>query len=201
MSWAKIDDLLPHHDKLIRAGAQAPAVFGLYVASICYAQRQRTDGRIPRMALATLLPGAPRPSRRLIRRLVTLRLWDLADDGWSIHDYLDHNLAKNERSAAQAANAARQARYRANLRMAGQMVESDAVSNASCNASVTGPTPLLSSPLHSSPLRSAVSNALREGFSTPDERPEPERPVRIGELLTRLRQATDADAGSSALPP
>ena len=156
MSWAKIDDLLPHHEKIVNAGSDAPAVFGLYVASICYAQRQKTDGRIPRKALALLLPGAPRPSRRLLEALVTLRLWDQDGDGWAIHDYLAHNLSAEERRLAEAANATRQAAYRDRLRNASR----NASSNESGDASVTGPTPLLSSPLRSRVKHNPDSDGL-----------------------------------------
>ena len=132
MSWAKIDDLLPHHRKLLDAGAQSPAVFGLYVASICYAQRQKTDGHIPHKALALILPGCPRPSTRLLETLVDLRLWDLDEDGWRVHDFLEWNATAETRKA-KAKNAAH-ARWDANGHAPGH-----AVSNPPADAS-----PLLS---------------------------------------------------------
>ena len=112
MSWAKIDDLLPHHRKLVRATSDAPAVFGLYVASICYCQRHLTDGQIPREALALLLPGCPRPPSRLVKQLVKLRLWEEEKHGWSVHDYLDHNDDAKTIMARRKAETARKARWR-----------------------------------------------------------------------------------------
>jgi hypothetical protein len=94
MSWSKIDDLLPHHRKVRGLGCDAWAAFGLYVASICFAQREFTDGLILRTDLPALIPGRV-PTPRHIQALVAAGLWDPLPDGgpigWYIHDYLDWN--------------------------------------------------------------------------------------------------------------
>lgn len=137
MSYAQIDDNLPHHIKLLNSGPDAPAIFGLYVASICYAQRLRTDGRIPRNALALLLPGCPSPAPRLLKKLVELRLWEVTEDGWTVHDYLDHNASAHARRTK--AKAAADARWNAHRNATEHPTEDACVM----------PPPLLSSPLHS----------------------------------------------------
>jgi hypothetical protein len=93
MTWARIDDLLPHHPKLMAAQGSAPAVFGLYVASICYARRHLSDGLLLRSALPILLPACPHPSPKIIKQLETLHLWDPLPDGtgWRVHDFLEWN--------------------------------------------------------------------------------------------------------------
>ena len=173
MGYAKLDDRLPHHHK-VRAIATklALAAYGLYVASVQFAQRDETDGRIHEADLLVIMPTAPRPQlRTLAGELVRVHLWDPRDDGWVIHDYLDHNLSAAERRVGTLANRRRQAQHRERLRNAVTGEESNVVtnalpddvtnalpgpwchasSNASTNAFVTGPTPLLSSKERNSP--------------------------------------------------
>lgn len=170
MSYAKIDDLLPHHPKLIEAGGDAATVFGIYVASICFAQRQRTDGFIPKKALALLLPSQPRPAKRYLTLLVKLRLWDEAPDGWRIHDYLDHNdSASTRQSKARVAATARWHPDEHAARHALGYARGNANSNASGIDRAVQPeclsSPLLSTPLHSTPLLSAGDAHRIQGAS------------------------------------
>lgn len=85
MAWAKLDDGMPTHPKVIAAGA---AAFALDVAAICYSNKHLTDGFIATHALAAVLPGLPSPKRHAAK-LVEVGRWDQVDDGWIIHDYHD----------------------------------------------------------------------------------------------------------------
>jgi hypothetical protein len=165
VSWAKIDDLLPHHRKLVEAGAAAPAVFGLYVASICYAQRHLTNGHISRSVLSLLLPGSPRPRAQLIAKLVKLRLWDVKDDGWVVHDYLDHNDDAKTIITRRRAETARKARWRHSGTDAGR----DAGQTAGLRAESRG---------SSSPLPS--DSAELSSSPTEADRPDGVSPLRLG---------------------
>ena len=95
MPWVKIDDNLPHHPKIIRRGSRALAMF---VAGICYAQRNLTDGFLPIEAIPSLLPDAPR--RQAFDMALnmgtplpgeTAGLLEVVEGGYQIHDYHDHN--------------------------------------------------------------------------------------------------------------
>lgn len=89
MAWVRLDDQLPHHRKFLKAGAAAS---WLWVCGVAYAQRQLTDGIIPREAVPTL--GVPNP-RKLIDKLVAVGLWDVHELGWKVHDYLEHNECRD----------------------------------------------------------------------------------------------------------
>jgi hypothetical protein len=108
MSWSKIDDLLPHHQKIVGAGKDGDRVFGWYVAAICYAQRHYSDGIIRVADLPIILPGCGRPPAKILTWLEQLGLWDrIEGGGWYIHDYLDWNESAADRRAKLAKDAAR----------------------------------------------------------------------------------------------
>jgi len=86
MTWAKVDDQFPFHRKSIAVG---PLGRDLYVASLCYAKRERTDGFIPAYVVKHLAPG--NASLAILTKLVAAGYWHRVDGGFQIHDYLAHN--------------------------------------------------------------------------------------------------------------
>lgn len=93
MAWLRIDDTVPEHRKMLDAG---PAACWLWVCGIAYCQRQLTDGFIPERAVAMLgVTGAAR-AKKLAEVLVAAGLFELADGGYRVHDYHDHNATKEE---------------------------------------------------------------------------------------------------------
>lgn len=86
MSWVKVDDTMPQNPKVRMVSV--PARWA-YVASICYAGLNRTDGVIPRASLA-LVDATP----KLAAELVSAGLWEPHAHGWAIHDYLAHNRSR-----------------------------------------------------------------------------------------------------------
>jgi hypothetical protein len=108
MAWIRLDDRMPYHPKIVGLSAEA---FRLYVASLCYAGGHETDGYVPASALPVLW-GTARTAAELERA----GLWERADGGWSIHDYLDYNPSRADiedarRRRADAAAAAASARW------------------------------------------------------------------------------------------
>lgn len=91
MTWVKIDDNLPQNLKV--RSVSAPARWA-YVSSICYAGANRTDGIIPRTALA-MLDATP----KIAAELLAARLWKDHVAGWEIHDFLKHNRAREASDA------------------------------------------------------------------------------------------------------
>jgi uncharacterized phage protein (TIGR02220 family) len=164
MSWAKIDDLLPHHRKIMLAGRSAPAIFGIYVASICYCQRHLTDGHISDKSLALLLPMSGRPRADQIKKLVALRLWDdRAGELW-VHDYLDHNDNSKTIQARRNAQTARKRRQRHGgtdpARHAGHEILSQGDSPTVSRGQLLS-SPILSSPSSKNPRKDSLSGTLR----------------------------------------
>lgn len=112
MSWAKIDDNFPQHPKATKAGDLA---CWLWVAGLCYAKRNFTDGFIPLSAVPLL---TSRGTVALAEKLVRVGLWEHAKDaagdaGYQIHDYAEENLTRAEIVQKRTANAAKLAAWRA----------------------------------------------------------------------------------------
>lgn len=97
-TYVKLDDDLPGNAKVRQVSAEARWV---YVASICYAGHNLTDGFIPDGAL-TLIDG----SRRIATALVSAGLWEKASGGWKVHDYERHNRTKDVALRRREVNAA-----------------------------------------------------------------------------------------------
>jgi hypothetical protein len=151
VSWVKLDDRLAHHRKVRAIESRLVlAAYGLYVASIQFAQGYKTDGRIRPEDLSLVMPTAPtRQRQQCATELVRVRLWDPhPEGGWVIHDYLEHNASADERRE--------KARGAANARWHAQRTAESMLDACSTDASSS---PLLSAPLHSTPLRSRGGGA------------------------------------------
>jgi hypothetical protein len=100
MSWARLDDNIAHHPKILRAGPEA-AFF--WVLCLTYSQRFLTDGHVPDAALAAVGSWPAARARQLAAKLVQVRLLERCADGYQVHDYLQYNkpacIARAERDA------------------------------------------------------------------------------------------------------
>jgi len=102
MTWARLDDGLLTHPKAMAAGIEGRALF---VASILYSARELTDGQITGGAIAALagLAGV-RNAKKTTELLVSLRLWDIRDGSYWVHDYLDYNPSRADVMAKREAD-------------------------------------------------------------------------------------------------
>lgn len=109
MSWIRLDDQIPRHDKIAQVG---PAAAWIWVCCIAHCQSQLTDGFVSDTAMRVILTTAcasdfeaahqsNRPTdevyasvRALADRLVVSKLLDRVDCGYQVHDYLEHNPSK-----------------------------------------------------------------------------------------------------------
>ncbi|MFA9432923.1 MULTISPECIES: hypothetical protein [unclassified Egicoccus] len=110
MAWVKLDDAMPHHPKVMAAGAEA---FALDVAGIAYSNRFGTDGFISDDMLPAALPCLKQPKKHAAR-LVAVGRW-VRDDGrggWTIHDVHDYQptAADQEKERAEARERMRELR-------------------------------------------------------------------------------------------
>lgn len=87
----KLDDAFADHPKVMAAG---PLASWLHVCALLYCSRLLTDGYIPIAQVRKLadIDGAI----DLADRLVEVGLWDRADDGYQVHDYLDYNPSRED---------------------------------------------------------------------------------------------------------
>lgn len=97
MAWVKVDDTFPDHPKAVGLPLDAA---GLWLCGLCYANRQRTDGHVPRGVAARFGAGA---ADAAVRALVDAGLWIEDAAGWRIHDYLDYQRSREEIERAAAA--------------------------------------------------------------------------------------------------
>lgn len=122
MAWVRIDDSFPDHPKAVQAG---PMACWLYVCSIAYANRYLTDGFIPERQIWRLIDSDD--AEALADALIDAGLWEQAENGYQIHDYLDYQPSAERVKADRVTNAQRQAKWR----------ERNTGSNAVTNATVT----------------------------------------------------------------
>lgn len=103
MPWVKLDEDFPRHPKIAKAG---PLGLAMQVAGLCYCNRHLTDGFIPRSIAATLLDfegiglvngmqGEDAHWKTIADELVEIRLWDVVEGGYEIHDYLEYQPSKD----------------------------------------------------------------------------------------------------------
>jgi len=100
MSWVRTDDAAPDHPKLVGLDDTAIA---MWWRGLCYASRYRTDGAIPRGALARLTRD--RKPETVAARLTAAGLWEATKGGYTVHDFLEYNLSaaeQEERARARA---------------------------------------------------------------------------------------------------
>lgn len=90
MAWMKVETSVARHRKFVKAG---PAPSWLWVCGLAYCQEGLTDGFIPTEALPYL---GVKNAAQLAHHLVAAGLWDQADGGWMVHDYLAGNKSADE---------------------------------------------------------------------------------------------------------
>lgn len=114
MTWAKIDDQMQHHPKIMAAG---PIAELLQYRAIQYCCRYLTDGFLPVKAVASLLTGLDGiglyPSRQQREGYMAVQghdadeldwpsimvahgLWESRKNGFHVHDFLEYNRSKSD---------------------------------------------------------------------------------------------------------
>jgi len=98
-----LDDQFMRNPKVVAAGRDAR---DLYIAGLCYSASSLTDGRIPTNALRMLGADADIDNPRAAAdALIAQELWELTDDAFLIHDYLEYNPTKETVIATREARA------------------------------------------------------------------------------------------------
>jgi hypothetical protein len=108
MGFIKLDDGTPEHPKIHAAGDSAA---WMWVTAICYSTRQLTDGYIPDDVLMHL--SRHRAPKSIASRCVAAELFEPVEGGFQVHDYLEHQVSREDRLKAREQWAQRQRRARA----------------------------------------------------------------------------------------
>lgn len=100
MTWIRVDDQFADHPKVMALEADRLPGLGLWHVAASYCARYLTDGFVPASHVKAHAP------QRLIRRMVAVGLFDQAEGGYILHDWLDYNPNRErvlaERAAAKA---------------------------------------------------------------------------------------------------
>ncbi len=92
MTWVRIDDQFFNHHKVMELTNQAKLLF---VASLCHANAQLTDGFVSGGA-ARALAGSLGIPTKASKELVDAGFWHKQEAGYSIHDYLEYQLSAKQ---------------------------------------------------------------------------------------------------------
>lgn len=105
VTWVKLDDGFPDHDKVRKL---SDAAFRSYVTALCFSARARLDGRVPSERVKQWV-GTP----KRVEELVAARLLDRDEAGeLTIHDFLKFNPSKAQIDAEREAAKERMQRLR-----------------------------------------------------------------------------------------
>ena len=95
MTWVKLDDQLHAHPKVMRAWNARPAALGLHLLALSHCGAYMTDGFIEEAFVAMKLPRKG-DRDKTVATLIEVGLWERADGGYRIHDFLDYNRSKEQ---------------------------------------------------------------------------------------------------------
>ncbi|MDF2712486.1 MAG: hypothetical protein K0R62_8138 [Nonomuraea muscovyensis] len=190
MPWVKLDDRFPSHRKVALLSDRA---FRLYVSALCWSSENLTEGHITQRELPLVAPRL-RGAKTAAGELETAKLWDRADDGWVIHDFLEYNPDRARVQSEREANAARQQAWRDRKRA--EREAKKAAEDAARNAPRNGVTPAgentdesttttatrhdgdtTATATHSERSEEPQVDAFRNGVS--NSTPSPSRPVPV----------------------
>jgi len=93
MPWVRIDENALEHPKI---GGLPDGAFRLWVQGLAYCQKFLTDGFISNLAIRGLHAFSPKRKELLMNA----GLWERAEDGISVHDFLQWNVSRQHVMAA-----------------------------------------------------------------------------------------------------
>lgn len=111
--WVRLDVYHLRNPKLRKAGLFGRA---LWIAGLCYAYAQDTDGHISADVLDLLAAEAGLTldqAQEAATKLMDVGVWELEPDGWQMHDYATCQETSAERDARRSQERERQRRRRA----------------------------------------------------------------------------------------
>ena len=108
MGWSKLDDAVFGHAKFVMAGSDGVA---MWLMAVAYASRYVTDGFVPGAVVPTLYNV--RHPMKVAEHLVVVGLFERADGGYKVHDFLDYNPDRNQVEQRRAAEREKKAAQRA----------------------------------------------------------------------------------------
>lgn len=110
MGWVKLDTGFFRNPKVMRARPQTQLLF---LATLCWAGEQATDGHVSHQALRRVAAELEQSrSKDRADELVALGLWEEQPEGWLIHDFLLWQDSAEDRAYQAERNRGKQQRFR-----------------------------------------------------------------------------------------
>lgn len=182
MGWAKFDDQFTDHPKVVAAGPMAEL---LAMRAVIHCARYETDGFVQAAQLPKLAIQIKSPKKQ-VEALVAVGLWEEADGGWWVHDFLDYHPSAEQKEQERA-----QARERmSKVRKKKKGTSDDVRPNTDRSSDYPDPTP---------PLEETEPNGSGGKPPKTVEVPEFTNPLPVGpgngEPLYALLRTWAVDAG------
>lgn len=136
--WVRVENTMPESLKVAPLSDRA---FRLWMHALCYCSRGQTDGRVPARLVLSLSPSA---TRRTVDELVNAHLFEPIEDGYLVHDYLDHNPSRARIREMKESAKKRTAKWRGGDDAVTRHETEDVTRNSSVTSHVRdlhGPTP------------------------------------------------------------
>lgn len=184
MTWFRVDDNLAFHAKVVAAGNPA---MGLWVRAGAWSAQQLSDGYVPEHIAATL--GTPAQAARL----VSSRLWEKVDGGFSFHEWAGENRQPTREQVESTRRKEREKKAHQRRNAAGQWVSSPGDNVGSPQGSPQGSPAVPSRPVPTRPTspNGEVEKRARETRLSADWAPTDEHRQRATETgLDIDREAT-----------
>lgn len=109
MPWVRFDDDFPNHRKV---EPLSDGAYRLHSTAIFWSSKQLTDGCIPKRDLTFVAPRTMKRPQKFVDELVAAGLWEVVEEGWELHDFLDYQPSKDQVIAERKKTAERQKRWR-----------------------------------------------------------------------------------------
>ncbi len=142
MPWVRFDDDFPDHWKI---EPLSDGAYRLHTTAIFRSSKWLTDGYLPKNRLDLVAPRRMKRPGKYVTELETAGLWEPAEDGWMLHDFLDYQPSKAQVTAERKKTAERQKRWRErHAETRDDSVShggSNGVTNGGSNAAPTRPDP------------------------------------------------------------
>lgn len=140
MTWFRVDDQLPDHRKVRRAGT---ASMGLWLLTGAWSAGHLTDGWVPREV--ALRYGTQRQAERLVETGLWLEATVDDEPGWMFHQWTEHQPSREQVQQRRKSAAERQAQWREEKKNASGKPDvsrrDNGVSNGVSHSAPTRPDP------------------------------------------------------------
>ena len=180
-TWGKIHGSITWHAKALAAG---DAALGVWVRLLGHCAQHLTDGFIPTpvaLAVGSTSPGA-------VDALVSAGLLEVAQGGYRLHDYLEHNSSRADIEASREASRERMAKTRAARKPH---------SNSGCTATTPATNGATPTATFAATQRATFAERSFAG-EREIEREEEQKSARDAQPSLALDPTTGADAPASA---